>query len=56
MRQSRKERQITNMMKSMQQASREEALKLMYSDQQLHMETAEEWEAKPVHPSVKHKG
>ena len=55
MHQSRKERQITFSMKSIQQASRQEALKLMYADQQLHMETAEEWEVKPVHSSVKHK-
>ena len=55
MRQSRKERQIIFTMKSMQQTSREEALKLMYAEQQLHVETAEEWEVKPGHQSFKHK-
>lgn len=49
MRQSLKEGQITLMMKCMQMASREEALKLMRADQLLAMERAGElFPAKPV--------
>ena len=54
MRQSRKERQMTNTMKCLLQASREEAHKLMQAEQ-LIMESADEIAVKPVHPSIKHK-